>query len=581
MKYRLLPAATGLILALSLAALSGCQTSKKPPAVQTVSPQAGTEKDLSETGRALYHFSAAQLKENAGDPAGAIEELKQSLTSDSASDYLHLRLADLLLKTGKAPEAEAEAKAAVQLAPQSSAAADFLAVLYLNSNRAAEAQALLEPLLARDPDYEDARLHLTMALLGQGFPGPAVENLRGYLKQHPNSANAHYFLGQVLFKLDRYQEAIAEYEEALRIQPAFYYALQELGQSYMLTKQKDQGVETFTRLLSFYPGDNETRNILANTLVEMERWDQALAVLAQGKAEDDSVAEWWLQSGFVYLRQKKYEPARAEYNELLKRDPKNEDALFYLGVLAQLEDQPAPARGYFEKIPKESSRYPDARRRIAWSYKEEGDRDKALDFLKQLSREMPQIVPYYLDRAALYQEAGQLDLALGVLMEGLQQNPGEEDLTYQVGVIYDLTGDHDLAVAQMEKILEKNPKSARALNFIGYSYADRGIKLAEAEKLIRQALAQEPDSGAIQDSLGWVFYQRKQYVEALKWLHQAIKNMPEDPEISAHLGDVYSVQGQKKRALEYYQKALDSLKDNPRPGLAETLKTKIEKLKGK
>ena len=570
-----------LVLALALAALAGCQTWKKPGAETAEATRSGSEADYSNSGRALYHFSAAQLKENAGDTEGAMEELRQALRLDSASDYLHLQLAGLLLKSNKADEAEAETKAAVQAAPQSSRAADFLAVLYLNTNRAGEAQAVLEALLQRDPDYEDARVHLSMALLNQSQPGPAIANLRDYLAKHPDSAAVHYFLGQVLFKLNRYPEAIAEYQEALRVQPDFYYALQELGQSYMLTRQPEKGIEVFSRLLSYYPSDNETRNLVVNSLIEIERWDQALAVLAQGKAEDGSVAAWWLQSGYVYLNQKKYDQARAEYHELLDRDPKNEDAVFYLGVLAQVEDQPAKARTQFEQIPQESTRYPDARRRIAWSYKAEGHTDQALEFLKQLSREMPKVVPYYLDRSALYQAAGQLDLALGVLMEGLQSNPGDEDLTYQVGAIYDLTGDHDLAVAQMEKITAQNPKSARALNFIGYSYAERGIKLDEAEKLIRQALEQEPDNGAILDSLGWVFYQRKQYGEALKYLTQAVKKMPEEPEISTHLGDVYSVQGQKKKALQSYQKALDALKDNPRPGLADKIKPKIEKLKGK
>jgi tetratricopeptide (TPR) repeat protein len=173
-----------------------------------------------------------------------------------------------------------------------------------------------------------------------------------------------------------------------------------------------------------------------------------------------------------------------------------------------------------------------------------------------------------------------MDLALGVLMQGLENNPHDEDLLYQVGALYDLMGDHDLAVAQMGKILAQNPKSARALNFIGYSWADRGLRLDEAEKLIRHALELEPDNGAIIDSLGWVFYQRKDYKKALNYLVQAIDKMPEDPEILTHLGDVYSVQGQKKKALEYYRKALESLKDNPRPGLADKIKLKIEKLKG-
>ena len=61
----------------------------------------------------------------------------------------------------------------------------------------------------------------------------------------------------------------------------------------------------------------------------------------------------------------------------------------------------------------------------------------------------------------------------------------------------------------MEKVLEIDPNNAEALNFIGYSYADRGINLDEAEKMIVRALEIKPDNGYMMDSLGWVYFKTK------------------------------------------------------------------------
>lgn len=531
--------------------------------------------DSSSASGALYHFMLGEWKQNSGDRAGAKSELEQALRLDPDSAYLHLKLARLYLQENQPAEAEREALAARRLAPEAAEPLNLLALLALNRRQVEEAMSLLKTAIQLEPDHLDAYFHLATAYLNSGSPGPAVETMRAFLSRQPHSPEGHYFLGQIFFRLEQYPAAAAEYEEALRFQPGFYYAEHELAQSYMLAGNKEQGIAAYFRLLADYPGDSDSRSVLAATLIEQERWDEAKAVLAQGKLEDETRAEWWLQSGYVELIRHNYPAAKAELTELLNRDPNNPDALFYLGVAAQLENQPAEARGWFEQVAPDSPRYAEAQRRVAWSYQAEGQSEQAREYLKGLNQKLPKVVPYYLDRAALYQETGRLDLALGVLMQGLENNPHQEDLLYQVGVVYDLMGDHDLAVVQMEKILAQNPNSARALNFIGYSWADRGIKLDEAEKLIRRALELEPDNGAIIDSLGWVFYQRRQYAEALKWLMRANEKIPGDPEISAHLGDAYCAQGNRKKALDYYQQALRALEQNPRPGLAEKIQIKL------
>ena len=108
----------------------------------------------------------------------------------------------------------------------------------------------------------------------------------------------------------------------------------------------------------------------------------------------------------------------------------------------------------------------------------------------------------------------------------------------------------------MRRILELNPNHADALNYIGYTYAEQGIKLDKAMELIQKALKLKPESGYIIDSLGWVYYKKGSYDKAIHYLEKAANLTKDDPTINEHLGDAYLKKKEYKKALLYYEKAL-------------------------
>ena len=108
----------------------------------------------------------------------------------------------------------------------------------------------------------------------------------------------------------------------------------------------------------------------------------------------------------------------------------------------------------------------------------------------------------------------------------------------------------------MQKVIALDPKNANALNYLGYTYADMGENLDEAESLIREALKHKPDDGYITDSLGWVLYKKGLFQEALIYLEKAVQLTSEDPIILEHLGDAYLKVDDKENALKYYQESL-------------------------
>jgi len=129
----------------------------------------------------------------------------------------------------------------------------------------------------------------------------------------------------------------------------------------------------------------------------------------------------------------------------------------------------------------------------------------------------------------------------------------------------------------LKKVIEINPKHADALNYLGYSYVEKGINLEEAHSLINRALELKPDSGYIIDSLGWVFFKLGKHDEALKNLIRASEIVKDDPVILEHIGDVYNSMGNKEKAKKYWEKAREFQEKEER--LKERVEKKIQDLK--
>jgi tetratricopeptide (TPR) repeat protein len=184
-------------------------------------------------------------------------------------------------------------------------------------------------------------------------------------------------------------------------------------------------------------------------------------------------------------------------------------------------------------------------------------------------------IDYYLYLASFCEELERFDEALKALQLGLDKDDQNGRLHFRLGVVYDKMGQKDQSISAMKNVLRLTPNDAEALNYLGYTYADLGINLDEAETLIQTALSLKPNDGYITDSLGWVYFKRGNYAQALEWLTKAVKLIPDDPVILEHLGDVYLQMDRKDKALNFYQQ---SLKKKNRDTGPSPLKEKIRTL---
>jgi tetratricopeptide (TPR) repeat protein len=149
------------------------------------------------------------------------------------------------------------------------------------------------------------------------------------------------------------------------------------------------------------------------------------------------------------------------------------------------------------------------------------------------------------------------------------QAPKDHELIYEKSILAEKLGRFDEMETLLRQILQLKPDYHAAYNALGYSLADRGVRLAEAKQLIEKALEFAPSDPYIQDSLAWVEFRLGNRQEALRVIEIAYKAKP-DAEIAAHFGEILWSLGQRERALMIWREGLQLNADNET--LQETLK---------
>jgi tetratricopeptide (TPR) repeat protein len=230
----------------------------------------------------------------------------------------------------------------------------------------------------------------------------------------------------------------------------------------------------------------------------------------------------------------------------------------------------------FKMIPLDSELYGNAQINMGIILKREGKIAEAIGSMKRAIRNNRDMPGLYVYLSSLYEEDKKLSSAEEILKEGLSALPQSIDLHYSLGVLYEKTNRFHESINEMESVLKIDPENADALNFIGYTFADRGIRLDEAEKMIKKALNLKPGNVYMIDSLGWVYFRQNRMDMAIKYLKEASDGLPNDATIAEHLGDAYAKAGRVSEAVEIYRQAL---KLNPANG--DLQKKLADLIKGK
>ena len=326
----------------------------------------------------------------------------------------------------------------------------------------------------------------------------------------------------------------------------------------------------------------ELRMAYAKALLEAQRYAQAQVQLQAITHEQPDFLQAWLILGALELQDGKFadaEQSLKRYVELALAKP--EDAVHaestpglaqaYLS-LAQIAEQRkdfVQAEDWLKRINNADDQL-NAQLRRAALLARQGKLNEALELIhRQTTRTPADARLKVTTEALLLRESKQFQAAYDLLAEATTRNPEDSELVYDMAMVAEKLDKFEEMERLLRRVIAAKPDYQHAYNALGYSLAERKIRLDEAKQLILKALELAPGDPFILDSLGWVEFRSGNLTEASRILEGAFKDKP-DAEIAAHLGEVMWAAGKRKEAISIWKQGLKINPENET--LLETLK---------
>ncbi len=553
-----------IIIGFGVALLSSCGTVKvQERQVSMTLTKTATSLERPISPAACYYFSVynwLRYQDNNKARSGALLSLQKAVKADPESAYLRLELADLLLKVMKVEEARTHAGVALELEPNNRRARRLMAGIYTLTGNHKAAISQYETLIVEGSENSEEIFFLVALYVETLEYEKALDLLQEYRKKRPNDVFGPFYLGKVYAELKLYKEAERYYNEALKINSEMPDIWLSLGLIYEFTERRDDAVEAYKKLLEIDGDDRQALERLGQLLVSNGDLDAALKIFQRLEKQGQMPVSINVKIALIYFQQGKYQESAAILEKLHAKHPQQHRITFYLASSFEALERQEEALELFLEIPETDELYYDARIHSAFLYEEREEFQACETILRTMIVNYPDKIGLHRMLASLRQKQDDDEGALKVLQEALSQHPDNYKLRFALGVVYNDLGQASDSVTVMQNLLKENPDDATVLNFIGYTYVEQGVQLDDAEKLLDRALELKPDSGYILDSMGWLFFVRKDYKKALEYLLQAQKLVPDDPVIYEHLGDIYSELGRYDDATSSYSRSLE-LKD--------------------
>lgn len=490
----------------------------------------------------------------------ALEAFEKALDCDPAATYIEKKLPVLLFRQGKVEQAATLLRAGIDKDPDDIDQYLLLAHLAIQQNNRDEAIELYEEVLLRDPVNEGVRLRLGILSVQQERLEDAETIFRALLIDNPELSLAQIYLARLLQMKGDTLTAIKMYEEVLSQNWSADLAYEMIDFYLPLEKHTDM-LRLYNSLLNRDPTSERALIGRIQTLLSMGNDDEALIELRNLRETNGNMDRLDMAISKTLLRLGKVNEA-ITILEGLKNGETAAEANYLLALIAFQDEELNKSLNYIHAILPDSAEYPDAIYLQVRILRSQNKHDKALILLRDVTSDVDKLHPlFYALLSSIYQEQGRIEEAMETLVKGTESFPRNEQLHFEHALLLERSGLQEQAITAMERVLEITPEHAEALNYIGYTWADRNIHLDKAYDYIHRAVRLKPDNGYIRDSLGWVEYRLGNFDTALAELLHALTLEPGDPNIYEHLGDVYKALNRPADAQKSYQKALEMIDD--------------------
>ncbi len=576
-----------LLLGLVGPLAGGCASVPSPPSDAPALPTVR----IDDSAPAELDFLMGRELELEGRLPEALTAYRSAAAKDPDSAYLQRKIAQLSARQGDLSGAVEHGERAFALDPEDTDTRLLLGTLYRVRKDTPAAERVLRG-EDGEPLSENAGFLLYTIYAESGRLDEALATARWILEREPDSLRGWFALAGVYERMDEPDEVEKALQAALEREPGNLAVYNALARTRRSRGDRAGEAEVWERVLERYPHHHTTLVSLADALIALGRTDDAIAVLQDvGRYHPEDVRSA-VRLSLLEYDQGRYEEAAVRLSAALERNPEEYEVAYLLGLVLQRRGDSDEALGAFERVPPEHRHFVDARTQMAVVFEERGDLETALTHVERARAVRPSR-PLDLYAASLMGKLGRFDEGLAFLEGLLADSPDDDELLYNLGILHGEARHYDDALRYMQLALTANPDNPSALNYVGYTWAERGENLDQAESYITRALELRPDDGYITDSLGWVYYMRAKPLatsgrasdrqaarrllqKALREFERAVELTGGDPVIAEHMGDVYLLLEEKSRALEHYEDAIDR---EPREEEQPELRRKFERLR--
>lgn len=519
-------------------------------------------------GPLFYQLLVSELSVQNGDSAAAYA-LMLDAARKANSSRLYERAVELALAARNGDSALQAAQAWVHAFPASRDANRYLLQILIGLNKLTDA---LEPLKRDFVNAPAKDRAAAIALLPRYFARTADKATAARLVEQALAAElsatgtgptAWATVGRLRLMAGDAPGAL----EAVR-QGATLNAKSEdpIALALNLTGPEWSAAESLVRkyLASAVPAP-EIRMAYARKLLDALRFAESYAQMLVLNTEKPVYADAWLVRGSLELQDKKLAQAEASLKTYVGLNTAPGDsapsaemgrglvqAYLLLSQIAEHNQQLDEAQAYLQRIESQQDVLRVQSRR-AIILARQGKMEEARALIRSLPESQPEDARTKISaEVQLLRDYKQYPAAYQVLADAIARNPLDVELVYDQAMLAEKMGKLEEMEQLLRQVIAAKPDYHHAYNALGYSLADRKLRLPEARQLVKKALEFAPEDPFIIDSLAWVEYRSGNVTEALRLLQGAYRARP-DAEIAAHLGEILWSLGQQGDAADIWK----------------------------
>lgn len=571
-----------LIPALVLGTVPAHAQGKSSPAPQPDQPSAS---DLAAAldAELFYELLVGEMSASQGDATNAIA-LFMDAARQTQSAQLYQRAAELALQSRSGQRALIVANEWYKAFPQSRDANRYMLQILLMLNRVSESQEYLAREVAWTPAASKPATYLAIAQLysrasDKAMAASVVEQaLQPDVKDPALGSAAWATIGHLRLVAGQKDLALQALEQAYDLGP-------RNGATALLALELlETGSLSVEPMVQDYMQHQPAPTIqmaYVRVLMEQQRLEDAQKQLTPLLKAQPDMTDAWMAQASLHAQRAAWPQAQQALQRLeslllqIPNEAPRTHALtqaYVLGGRISLQQKDYPqALAWLDKVPEE-----------AQTLTVQGLKAQALAKQGKLAqgRALIRAVPANGDEQEMQKRRAEVTLLRdnGAPQEAYllqrtlyEQSPRNADIAYETAILAERAGKLEVMEKILLDLIAQHPDHYHAYNALGYSWADRGIRLPEARKLIETALSHAPEDPFITDSLAWLEFRAGNHAQALALLEKAYA-VRDDVEIAAHLGEVLWTLGQHNRARTIWRQAQRRDADN------ETLRATLERL---